>query len=63
MCLRHELTRCDTMSMSVDVFLYDWNILVDAIVDDCGHHRKVVEDILHMYGEKICDKYVIPGVI
>lgn len=47
------------MGYDVEVFMYDWNVLVDAIVRGGGHHRKVVEDILHMYGEKICDKYVL----
>ena len=49
------------MGYNVDAFLYDWNTLVDAIVDGGGYHRKVVEDILHLYGEKICDKYVLVG--
>jgi hypothetical protein len=47
------------MGMSVDVFMYDWSELVDNIVDGGGYDRSVVEDVLIMYGEKICDKYVL----
>ena len=47
------------MGYKVDVYMHDWSALVDAIVDGGGHNREVVEGILHMYGEKICDKYVL----
>ena len=47
------------MSMSVDVLLFDWKSIVDQIVNNGCNNRHVVEKVLQMYGEKICDKYVI----
>lgn len=47
------------MSMSVDVLKFDWNTIVDQIVNSGCGNRHVVEQVLQMFGEKICDKYVI----
>ena len=47
------------MSMSVDVLLFDWDIIVDQIVNHDCDDRDAVEEVLLLYGEKICDKYVI----
>lgn len=47
------------MSMSVDVLMFDWDIIVDQIVNNGCDNRHVVEEVLQMYGEKICDKYVV----
>lgn len=47
------------MSMSVDLLKFDWKTLVDHLLDNGCNNRYVVEGVLRMYGEKICDKYVI----
>ena len=47
------------MSMSVDVLMFGWKSIVDQIVNHGCDNRDVVEEVLCMYGEKICDKYVI----
>lgn len=47
------------MSMSINVLMFDWKVLVDHLVDYGCDNRQVVEDVLDLFGEKICDKYVI----
>ena len=47
------------MSMSADMLMFDWDTIVSQIVDHGCPNRNVVEEVLQMYGEKICDNYVI----
>lgn len=47
------------MSMSIDVLMFDWGVLTDALVEHGCDDREVVEEVLNLYGEKICDKYVM----
>ena len=47
------------MWRDVEVFMYDWNDLVDTLAKDGHYNRYVVERVLKMYGEKVCDKYIL----
>lgn len=47
------------MGYVTEVLMYDWNVLVDAMIEGGCNNQHVVEEVLHMYGEKICDKYVL----
>lgn len=47
------------MSDSVDVLMFDWSTIVDSIVNKGCDNQQVVEEVLNLFGEKICDKYVI----
>ena len=47
------------MSDSADILMFDWDIIVDTIVNNGCDDRHMVEDVLKLFGEKIGDKYVI----
>ena len=47
------------MGYDTDVLMFDWNVLVHGFVRSGCYDREVVEKVLHMYGEKISDKYVL----
>ena len=47
------------MSTSADVLMFEWDDIVDTIVRNGCNDRHAVEDVLVLFGERICDKYVI----
>lgn len=47
------------MGNDVDILLFDWNDTIDAFMGAGCYDRHVVESVCHMYGEKVCDKYVL----
>lgn len=47
------------MGMDIDVLMCDWDVLTDVLVDFGCDDRAVIEKTLDLFGEKICDKYVI----
>ena len=45
--------------MSVDVMMFDRDELVDTLFEWGCTNRDVVEEVLDMFGETVCDKYII----
>ena len=47
------------MSDSAEILMFDWDIIVDGIVNSGCDDKHIVENVLNLFGEKIDDKYVI----